>query len=187
MYEVILYYNFTPVEDPETFCKKHKKWLKKSGLKGRVYISKEGINGTLGGTPEQIQNYRNYLWGIDGFENSEFKTDEHDAIPFAKLVCKVRDEIVAIYEEGLDPKEGGRYLPPSEWKKMMESGEDYVMIDVRNNYESKVGHFEGAITPNVENFYDFPKWLEEAEEIALRLRAGSLDNRKPGEECRTEP
>ena len=98
MYEVILYYNFTPVEDPETFCKKHKKWLKKSGLKGRVYISKEGINGTLGGTPEQIQNYRNYLWGIDGFENSEFKTDEHDAIPFAKLVCKVRDEIVAIYD-----------------------------------------------------------------------------------------
>jgi UPF0176 protein len=163
MYEVILFYNFTPVEDPETFCKKHKKWLKESGLKGRVYISKEGINGTLGGTPEQIQNYRNYLWGIDGFENTEFKTDEHDTIPFAKLVCKVRDEIVAIYEEGLDPKEGGRYLPPSEWKKMMESGEDYVMIDVRNNYESKVGHFEGAVTPDVENFYDFPKWLEEAE------------------------
>jgi UPF0176 protein len=69
----------------------------------------------------------------------------------------VRDEIVAIHEEGLDPKEGGSYLPPEEWRKVMESEEDYVMIDVRNNYESKVGHFEGAITPDVENFYDFPE------------------------------
>lgn len=163
-YEVILYYNFQPIEDPDTFCKDHKKEMKDLGLKGRVYIGKEGINGTLGGTPEQIQQYKEYLWGIEGFEDTEFKTDKDDSVPFAKLKCKVRDELVAIHQDGLNPKNGGNYLEPEEWRKVMEENDDYVMIDVRNNYESKVGHFEGAMTPDVDNFYDFPEWLDEAEQ-----------------------
>lgn len=161
-YEVILYYHFTNIEEPESFCKAHKVFLKDIGVRGRVYIGREGINGTLGGTPEQIARYKEYLTGLEGFENAEFKTDSHDAIPFAKLICKVRDEIVSIYVDDLDPKEGGVHLSPAEWKEIMESGEEYVMIDVRNNYESKIGHFEGAVTPDVDNFYDFPGWLEEA-------------------------
>ena len=134
-----------------------------TGLKGRVYISSEGINGTLGGSPEQIAAYKNYLLNLDGFEDTEFKTDKEDSVPFAKLICKVREEIVAIGVDKLDPKEGGNYLSPTDWRKVMESGDDYVMIDVRNNYESRVGHFEGALKPDVENFYDFPGWLNETE------------------------
>lgn len=163
-YEVILYYNFQPIEDPDTFCKDHKKEMNDLGLKGRVYIGTEGINGTLGGTPEQIQQYKEYLWRIEGFEDTEFKTDKDDSVPFAKLKCKVRDELVAIHQDGLNPKNGGNYLEPEEWRKVMEENDDYVMIDVRNNYESKVGHFEGAMTPDVDNFYDFPEWLDEAEQ-----------------------
>lgn len=162
-YEVILYYFFNPIENPDLFCETHKKNLKELGAKGRVYISKEGINGTLGGTPKQMNDYKTYLRSIPGFEKTEFKTDLYETIPFAKLICKVRDEIVAIHTDGLNPKEGGRYLSPSEWRKVMEKEEDYVMIDVRNNYESKVGHFEGAIKPDVKNFYDFPNWLDKAE------------------------
>ena len=161
--EVILYYNFKPIKDPEQFCKEHKHFLKNAELKGRVYISSEGINGTLGGTPQQIAAYKSYLLNLDGFEATEFKTDVEDSVPFAKLICKVREEIVAIGVDKLDPKEGGNYLSPADWRKVMESGDDYVMIDVRNNYESRVGHFEGALKPDVENFYDFPGWLEEAE------------------------
>ncbi|PWN05750.1 rhodanese-related sulfurtransferase [Rhodohalobacter mucosus] len=161
--EVILYYKFSEIKDPEGFCKLHKEKLKELGVLGRVYISREGINGTLGGTPDQMQAYKEYLQGIEGFEETEFKTDLHDDIPFAKLTCKVRDEIVALHVDGLDPKEGGYHMPPAEWRKTMESGEEYVMIDVRNDYESRVGHFEGALKPPVENFYDFPEWLEEAE------------------------
>jgi len=162
-YEVILYYKFQPIDDPESFCKDHKIEMKNIGLKGRVYIGGEGINGTLGGTPKQIQQYKDYLWSIQGFEDTEFKTDKDDTVPFAKLVCKVRDELVSIHHDGLNPRNGGNYLEPQEWRKVMEEHDDYVMIDVRNNYESKVGHFEGAMTPDVENFYDFPQWLDEAE------------------------
>lgn len=163
MYEVILYYNFVNLKDPEELCLEHKEYLKKLGVKGRVYISSEGINGTLGGTPDKLEQYKAWLREIDGFEDTDFKTDQSDTVPFAKLVCKVRDEIVSIHVDGLDPDEGGRYLEPSEWRELMESDEDFVMIDVRNDYESRIGHFEGAITPDVNSFYEFPGWLEQAE------------------------
>lgn len=161
--EVILYYYFHPIEDPEIFCRDHKQFLKELGVKGRVYVSSEGINGTLAGTVVQIAQYKEYLTGIEGFENTEFKSDIEDEVPFARLTCKVREEIVAIHYSGLDPKEGGNYLAPNEWRRVLESRDDFVMIDVRNNYESRIGHFKGAIQPDVENFYDFPKWLDEAE------------------------
>lgn len=163
MYQVILYYHFYKIENAEKFCKEHKKFMSENGLKGRVYMGNEGLNGTLAGTPEQIEAYKKYVWSLEGFEEIEFKTEESDVIPFAKLVCKIRDEIVSIHVDELNPKDGGRYLSPSEWRETMESGEDYIMIDVRNNYESKVGHFKGAITPDVENFHEFPKWLDEAD------------------------
>lgn len=163
MYEVILYYNFSDIEDPDSFCREHKDYLKKLGVKGRVYIGREGINGTLAGTKEQIDRYKSFLRKIYGFEDTGFKEDSSDEIPFDKLICKVRNEIVAIHVDGLDPAEGGRYMEPSEWREMIDSGEDYVMIDVRNQYESRIGHFEGAVTPDVETFYEFPKWLENSD------------------------
>ncbi|MEX0719072.1 MAG: rhodanese-related sulfurtransferase [Balneolaceae bacterium] len=162
MFQVILYYNFNAIEDPGLFCKEHKDFCREIGLKGRIYISDEGLNGTAGGTREQIEQYQEYVWSLPGFENTEFKTEESDYIPFAKLICKVREEIVALHVDGVDPQEGGHHLAPDEWRQVMESEEDYVMIDVRNNYESKIGHFKGALTPNLDNFYDFPQWLDEA-------------------------
>ncbi len=162
MYEVILYYNFSEITEVERFCKEHKRFCKDMDLKGRIYISSEGINGTAAGTKEQMAAYKDYLCSLPGFEKTEFKTDESDYIPFAKLICKVREEIVSLHVDDVRPENGGNHLEPAEWRKVMESGEDYVMIDVRNNYESKVGHFDGALTPDLDNFYDFPKWLEEA-------------------------
>ncbi|MEX2603920.1 MAG: rhodanese-related sulfurtransferase, partial [Gracilimonas sp.] len=163
MYQVILYYNFEPIKDPDQFCKDHKQFCKEIGLKGRIYISEEGINGTAAGTDQQIEEYKKYLWSLPGFDDTEFKQDESEYIPFPRLTCKVREEIVALHKEDVNPENGGNYLAPDEWKNVMESGEDYVMIDVRNNYESKIGHFEGAIQPDVDNFYDFPQWLDEAD------------------------
>jgi UPF0176 protein len=162
MYEVILYYNFNSIEEPERFCKEHKKFCKELGLKGRIYISSEGINGTAGGSKEQVEAYKEHVWSLPGFEDTEFKQDTSEYIPFAKLICKVREEIVSLHMEDVDPEYGGNHLKPKDWRKVMESGEDYVMIDVRNNYESKIGHFEGALTPDLKYFYDFPEWLEEA-------------------------
>jgi len=165
MYEVILYYHFYPIDNPEIFNEKHKAFCQKLGIKGRIYISEEGINGTLGGTPEQVAAYKKELQSIEGFEKTEFKTDTSEYIPFAKLICKVREEVVALHtEKKIDPREGGgRHISPEEWRSILENEEDYVVIDVRNDYESNIGHFEGAICPDVGNFYEFPEWLERAD------------------------
>lgn len=160
MYQVILYYNFQSIADPDSFAKQHKSFCKEQSLKGRIYVAKEGINGTLGGTPEQIESYKKYLYSIKGFEDTAFKTDECETVPFTKLICKTRDEIVALHTEA-DRSQTGNYLEPDAWRSIMESDEDFVMIDVRNDYESKIGHFEGAITPDLEQFYDFPEWLND--------------------------
>ncbi len=163
-FRVILYYCFSPINSPYEWVTNHKSQCHSLGLKGRVYISNEGINGTLAGSREQINIYKETLNSKAGFEETEFKEDACDRIPFARLIVKLRPEIVSLHvNESLDPNtEGGRHLQPSEWRKVIESGEKFVMIDVRNNYESQIGHFEGALLPEVSNFYDFPKWLAEA-------------------------
>ncbi len=164
MYKVILYYNFKPIEQVGSFISDHKRFCKDLQLKGRVYVSDEGINGTLSGKIADIEQYEAFLRSQPGFGDTEFKEDFSDTIPFAKLIVKHRPEIVSLKADvELNPAtEGEGHLSPSEWRRVMESGEDYIMIDVRNNYESKIGHFEGALLPDLENFYDFPKWVDEA-------------------------
>lgn len=164
MFQVILYYNFVAISDLEGFWKRHKAFCQNLKIKGRIYISKEGINGTAAGTPKQIEAYKKFLWAEPGFEKTEFKEDVCDYIPFQKLIVRKRPEIVTLKATvQVDPtKEHGQYLEPEEWKKVLDSEKDITLIDTRNNYESAIGHFEGAIRPDIENFYDFEKWVDQA-------------------------
>lgn len=163
MYKVILYYNFSRIEDPSAFRMDQREKCKDLNLKGRIYVSTEGLNGTLAGSIENVDAYEKYLNSIEGFEETEYKEDLSDTVPFAKLIVKIRREIVALKADiPINPKDGGQHLQPEEWRKILESNDDYVLIDVRNNYESKIGHFEGALTPDLEKFYEFPEWIDKA-------------------------
>lgn len=164
IYKLILYYHFHPIGDPEEFCRAHRQACLKLNLFGRIYIAAEGINGTVAGLADQVDAYMAYLRSLPGFAGTEFKIDELDDVPFVKLVVKVRDEIVTLKtNETLNVTEGGAHLSPEEWKAVLDSKEDVILIDVRNDYESQVGHFEGAIRPDEKNFYDFPRWLERSQ------------------------
>lgn len=164
MHHIILYYYFTPISEPKRFCQLHKRTCQLLNLKGRVYVAREGINGTLAGLPEDIALYKEYLRALPGFENTAFKDDTHDSMPFAKLIVKTRPEIVTLKSDiPVDPtKQHGKYLEPEEWRQLLESQEDFTLLDVRNDSETKIGHFEGAVKPEVNNFYDFPQWLDQA-------------------------
>ena len=164
MYSTILYYKFTHIEDPQAFREKHIALCNELGILGRIYISHEGLNGTAAAEEDQIELYKTRLRKEKGFEDIAFKQEQTESIPFEKLKVKIRPEIVALKANiSIDPSADGMgYLEPGEWRKTMESDEDIVIIDVRNNYESRVGHFEGALTPDLDNFYDFPKWIDDA-------------------------
>ncbi len=162
MYHVIAYYQFCAISNPDGFCNEHKELCRSLELKGRIYIAEEGINGTVAGTPEDIIHYQNRLRRQPGFENTEFKIHTCDFIPFERLIVKVRPEIVTLKVPiEMDPlKEKAEYLTPAQWRQMLESDEDFILLDVRNEYEGRLGHFEGAVIPPLKNFFGFPQWLD---------------------------
>jgi len=96
MYHVIAYYNFSRIGDPVRFCADHRRVCRDMGLKGRVYIAGEGINGTLAGGPEDIRKYKDFLRDLPGFEKTDFKHHLSATIPFDRLTVKTRAEIVTL-------------------------------------------------------------------------------------------
>jgi UPF0176 protein len=163
MFTVSLYYLFRPISDPVALVEAQKELCEELGLKGRIYIAEEGINGTCAGTPEAVEEYqRRTEEQLDG-ASIHWKDDGVERIPFARLQVKKRPYLVNMGEDSLlDPKEeGGEYLSPSAWKEMLEERDDYVLLDVRNDYEAIVGRFDGAEIAPYSNFSEFAEWVDE--------------------------
>ncbi|MEK5105951.1 rhodanese-related sulfurtransferase [Cytobacillus sp. FSL W7-1323] len=161
-YRVLLYYKYVTIEHPEAFSKHHLKACRELGLKGRILVAKEGINGTVSGTVEQTNAYINMMKNDKRFSDMVFKIDETNGHAFKKMHVRPRNEIVTLkLEDDLNPNEiTGKYLEPKAFFEAMQA-EDTVVIDARNDYEYDIGHFRGAIRPDVEAFRDLPDWIRE--------------------------
>lgn len=158
--QVLLYYQFAHIADARSFADEHRTFCLQLGLRGRILIAHEGINGTVSGTKESCTHYMDFLKSIDGFEETEFKIDEADEHAFKKLSVRVRAEIITLGVPLSGPVSelAGKHLTPAEWMNAMRR-EDVVVLDGRNRYESDLGHFENAICPPVENFREIPEWI----------------------------
>lgn len=165
-YQVLLYYNYVHIEDPETFAKEHLKFCKELGLKGRILVAEEGINGTVSGTVEQTEKYMETMHADERFADMVFKIDAHDGHAFKKMHVRPRKELVTFrLEDDINPKElTGEYLEPKEWYEAMQR-DDVVVLDARNDYEYDLGHFRGAIRPDIETFRELPDWVRENREM----------------------
>lgn len=167
MQKIILYYKFTPILDPEAVRLWQKTLCEKLNLKGRILISKHGINGTVGGDIDDVKAYVKATKEYAGFKGTVFKWSDGARDHFPRLSVKVRDEIVAfgaadeleVDEEGVVG--GGKHLKPEQVHELVEKyGDDVVFFDGRNAYEAKVGKFKNAIVPDVRTSKDFIKELE---------------------------
>jgi UPF0176 protein len=161
-FRVLLYYKYVDIEDPETFAKEHLAFCKEAGLKGRILVAKEGINGTVSGTVEATNKYMEMMHNDPRFADLVFKVDESDGHTFKKMHVRPRKELVTLrLDEGenIDPKElTGEFLSPKEWYEAMQR-DDVVVFDTRNDYEYELGHFRGALNPDIDNFRDLPEWV----------------------------
>lgn len=164
-YRVLLYYKYEPIEDPETFKNKHLEFAKSIGLRGRVLVSKGGINGTVSGTIEQTEKYKDYVHSLPGFEDLWFKEDEATDYAHKKMHVRARDEIVSLkLEDDINPMEvTGDFLKPEDFREAL-LDEDTIVLDTRNDYEYDLGHFKGAIRPEIHNFRELPEWVMENKE-----------------------
>jgi UPF0176 protein len=165
-YRVLLYYMYVPIEDPEEFAREHKAFCNELGLKGRILVANEGINGTVSGPVEQTDRYMEMMRQDPRFAEMVFKIDEADGHAFPKMKVRARQELVTLrLEDDVNPNQvTGEYLEPKEFYKRLQD-EDTVVLDARNDYEYNLGHFRGAIRPDIKNFRDLPEWVRENKEM----------------------
>ena len=165
--KIILYYGFAPVKDPLALKLWQKTLCESLNLKGRILISKHGINGTLGGEQDDLKKYIKETKQFPGFKKIDFKWSEGTGHDFPRLSVKVRPELVAfgtpdeikVDENGVIG--GGKHLKPFEVDQLVaERGEEVVFFDGRNSYEAKIGRFKNAVVPEVETTHDFIRELE---------------------------
>lgn len=165
-YRVLLFYKYVKIEDPETVVAEHLKACKEIGLKGRIFIGSEGINGTCSGTVEQTDAYVEMMNNSEYFKDVIYKIDIEDDHVFQKMHVRVRDQIVNLsLEDDVDSTElTGNYLKPAEFLEKMQE-ENTVILDARNDYEFDVGHFRGAIRPDIRTFRELPQWVRDNKEL----------------------
>lgn len=169
-----IFYKFTGIKDPEAF----REWLKgvcnALELKGRIIVAEEGINGTLGGNESALKRFETTLQAQNGvpgtygdFSDVWFKYSEGSPDAFPRLSIKVRPEIVTLrLPENIDPnKVTGTHLSADQLHEMFENDEDFVIIDMRNDYEHRVGRFKKSVEPKTTNFYELPEKIKELEHL----------------------
>jgi len=155
---IILFYKFAHVADPAALRDTQRALCEQLGIKGRLLIATEGVNGTFEGTRAQIETYKQALREVPGFEDIKFKESEGTGAAFNKLEIKVRPEVVTLGAGEFDIKnETARELTAEELEALYDSGEDFVVLDLRNDYEIEVGAFEKTEHPNLRNFRELPE------------------------------
>ncbi len=169
MYSVILFYKYVSFDHAEIEIVPWQRELaEKHHLQGRVLVGDEGINGTLAGTPEDIDAYIHEVTARPDLADIDFKKSESEVLPFPKLKVKYRPEIVTLgLEQDIDMQTAprGTYLDPDDMEKVLQSGEEYYIIDARNNYEAEIGKFKNAITFDIENFREIPEHIQKLETL----------------------
>jgi len=165
-FRVLLYYRYVKIEDPATLREEHLTYCKNLGLLGRIFISHEGINGTVSGTIDQTNTYIEMMNNHPYFEGTTFKIDESDEHVFKKMHVRVKNELVNFsLEDDINPLEiTGRYVEPSEFYEGL-NDPNTIVIDARNTYEYDVGHFRGAIKPEIETFRELPNWIRDHKDM----------------------
>lgn len=186
--KILLYYVFAPVADPESVMLWQQQLCESLGLRGRIIISKHGINGTVGGEIDACKQYLKRTREFGPFSGLEVKwsdgTGFDPVVPeplkgvdraapwrrladFPKLSVKVRDELVAfgIPEETVVDADGvvggGQHLSPQAVNALVaERGDEVVFFDGRNAWEAEVGKFKGAVVPDVTTTHDFITQIE---------------------------
>lgn len=159
-YQVLLYYKYVAVDIPEKEREVQRRLCRDLNLKGRIIVAKEGINGTVEGLKEDTEKYIEAMEQSEYFKGIHYKKSIGNGEAFPKLSVKARDEVVTARMVDLNPNQvTGKYLTADELHEWFETGKEFYVVDMRNDYEYNSGHFEGFIPSGLQNFFDLPDVL----------------------------
>ena len=134
------------------FCSFHK-------LRGTILLAPEGINGTIAGLEDPIKQFKNIICS-KGFNNLELKYSHYKFMPFNRLKVRIKKEIITFSRIKLDVgKNTAAYVEPEVWNSLIEN-KDTLVLDVRNNFESKLGTFENSFRPKIKSFSEFKTFID---------------------------
>lgn len=157
---IAAFYKFVPLEDFETLREPMLAKMHELEIKGTILLAHEGINGTFAGTRAHMNAFYQYLTSDSRLKELRFKETFDERAPFDKAKVKLRKEIVTMGVKNVDPLQSpGIYLSPEEWHELIQDPE-VVLLDTRNDYEFELGTFKNAINPKIDNFREFPDYVE---------------------------
>ncbi len=161
-YLVIIFYKYVTIDSPHFVMDRERAVCEVLDLKGRMIIANEGINSTLEGTKENIEKYKEHIRKDKRFKIMDIKESVGNGNAFPRLSIKVKDEIVSTkLPPHIDPrKKTARHLNPAELKKMYQDKQDFVILDMRNDYELHSGYFEKTVNIGLKNSRDLQDKIE---------------------------
>ncbi len=153
-------YHFATFPRYEAFRAPLQNFCDERGIKGTLLIAREGINGTVAGTDAAIGELLSFLRAQPEFTKLEHKESRASKMPFLRMKVRLKKEIVTMGVEDIDPNRiVGTYVDPKDWNALI-SDPDTILIDTRNDYETAIGIFKGAVDPQTRTFREFPGWVK---------------------------
>jgi len=161
MWTVAALYRFVELSDLPKLQAEIKAACVENDICGTLLIAPEGVNGTIAGVGAKLDAIINLLDRLMGVKSGELKYSTSTGKPFLRMKVRVKKEIITMAAPEANPtKRVGTYVKPEDWNALI-ADPDVVLLDTRNDYETAVGIFKGAIDPNIQKFTDFKKYVAE--------------------------
>jgi UPF0176 protein len=158
---VVSFYRFMDIENPETLCADLQALCEKEQLLGTVLVAREGFNGTLAGEASAVRRIFDWLRGCLALEDPPAaRWTEASTAPFRRMRVRVKNEIVTLGRPDILPQRNtGRHVAPRDWNRLIDDNAT-LLIDTRNHYEVEVGSFPRALDPGTDSFREFPAFAK---------------------------
>jgi UPF0176 protein len=157
---IAAFYRFHPVDDAPAVRDRLESAALEAGIRGTILVASEGVNGTIAGGSDGVRAVLASIRGLPGFETLDHKEARASEQPFHRLKVRLKNEIVTLGVDGIDPPhQAGTYVDPETWNGLVDDP-DVLVIDTRNDYEVRVGTFDNAVNPGTGSFREFPDWAE---------------------------
>ena len=158
-------YKFVVLEDLPAFQAQLRAICTQSEMMGTLLIANEGLNGTVSASYENMTRFVTWLRALPQFDDIAIKYALYTNRPFHRMKVRLKKEIVTMGCEDIYPSQNaGTYVEPQEWNKLI-SDPDVMVVDTRNNYETAIGTFKGAVDPETTNFREFPDWAQKLADL----------------------
>jgi len=158
MRRVLAFYQFLCVDDPQAECSSLQILGDELALRGTILVAHEGVNGTVVGDTQALQQLSQHLLHQYGVKSQKWSDLQPGNSGFHRFKVRVKPEIVSFGVDDLDMSQLGEHVDAQTWNRLVDDPE-VIVIDTRNDYEIDIGSFEGAVSPHTKSFRQFPAWV----------------------------